>query len=182
MVRAMADGTRPTPLPLAPLQLPFRTGDSWLGAEYPPDLQVTHDTVSMVQHLPQGFAAAGPQCGLLIDEWNETVPMREEVTGLTFNYNAPNSAPPQAILLAVTPHETGSWNWDDLVDSVLDTFRRAKLRAVEPDTIGDIGGIGTLLPAVVAEFSTGAASVSLDYSMVLSEIRIPVLAMAAERE
>jgi hypothetical protein len=182
MVRAMADATRPTPLPLAPLQLPFRAGDSWLGADFPPDLQVMHDTVSMVQHLPQGFAAAGPQCGLLIDEWNETVPMREEVTGLTFNYNAPNSAPPQAILLAVTPHETGSWNWDDLVDSVLDTFRRAKLRAVEPDTIGDIGGIGTLLPAVVAEFSTGAASVSLDYSMVLSEIRIPVLAMAAERE
>jgi hypothetical protein len=110
------------------------------------------------------------------------VPTREEVTGLAFNYNAPNSAPPQAILLAVTPHETGSWNWDDLVDSVLDTFRRAKLRAVEPDTIGDIGGIGTLLPAVVAEFSTGAASVSLDYSMVLAEIRMPVLAMASGRE
>jgi hypothetical protein len=177
LMRAMADATRPTPLPLAALQLPVRAGDSWLGAEYPQSMQVLHDTVSMVQHLPQGFLAAGPQCGLLIDEWNESVPTREEVTGIAFNYNAPNSAPPQTILLAVTPQETGRWSFDDLVDSVLDTFRRAKLRAVEPDSIGDLAGIGTLLPAVVAEFSTGAAGVSLDYSMVLAEIRDPVLRM-----
>ncbi len=181
MVRAMAEASRSDPLSLAAIQLPFRTGDSWLGAEFPATMQVTHDTVSMAQHLPQGFTAAGPQCGLIIDEWVESVPTREEVTGITFNYNAPNSAPPQAILLAVTPHETGSWDWDDLVESVLDTFRRAKLRAVEPDSIGNQAGIGTLLPAVVAEFSTSAASVSLDYSMVLAEIRMPVLAMAANR-
>ena len=107
------------------------------------------------------------------------MPSREEVTGLCFNFNAPNSAPPQALLLAVTPNETGSWSWDDLVDSVLDTFRRAKLRAVEPDAIGDLPGIGTLLPAVVAEFSTSAASVSLDYSMTLAEIRAQVVALMA---
>ena len=65
------------------------------------------------------------------------------------------------------------------MDCVLDTFRRARLRAVEPDAIGELSGIGTLLPAVVAEFSTSAASVSLDYSMVLTEISIPVLAKAA---
>jgi predicted nucleic acid-binding Zn-ribbon protein len=179
MVRAMADATRDAPLEIAPLQFPFRSGDSWLGAEYPPTLEVVHDTVSIVQHLPQGFAAAGAQCGLLVDEWTESVPLREEVTGLCFNFNAPNSAPPQAVLLAVSPRETGSWSWDDLVDSVLDTFRRARLRAIEPDVIGDMAGIGTLLPAVVAEFGTSAASVSLDYAMVMDEIRIPVLAMRA---
>lgn len=177
MVRAMADAARATPLTLDVLQLPVRAGDAWLGAEFPPTMTVLHDTVSMVQHLPQGFAAAGDQCGLLIDEWTESVPAREEVTGVAFNYDAPNSAPPQAVLLAITPHETGHWAWDDLVDTVLDTFRRAKLRAVEPDMLGDAPGIGTLLPAVVAEFSTSAASVSLDYAMVMSEIRLPVLAM-----
>ncbi|MCP3994204.1 MAG: hypothetical protein GY722_03940 [bacterium] len=171
MLRAMADANRDDPLPLAPLQLPFRIGDSWLATEYPSDMEVVHDTVSIVQHLPQGFDAALPQCGLLIDDWTESVPSREEVTGLCFNFNAPNSAPPQALLLAVTPHETGSWSWDDLVDSVLDTFRRAKLRAVEPDAIGSLPGIGTLLPAVVAEFSTSAASVSLDYALMVAEIK-----------
>lgn len=178
MVRAMADVSRAVPLRLSAIQLPFRTGDSWLGAEYPSTMQVLHDTVSIVQHLPQGFTPAAPQCGLILDEWSESVPTREEVTGLTFNFNAPNSAPPQAVLLAVTPNETGSWSWDDLVDTVLDTFRRAKLRAVEPDSLGELSGIGTLLPAVVAEFSTSAASVSLDYSMMMTEIRLPVLAMA----
>lgn len=179
MLRAMADAHRDDPLPLAPIQLPFRTNDSWLGTEYPPDMEVVHDTVSIVRHLPQDFDAAQPQCGLLLDDWTEFVPLREEVTGLCFNFNAPNSAPPQALLLAVTPRETGSWSWDDLVDSVLDTFRRARLRAVEPDAIGNLPGIGTLLPAVVAEFSTSAASVSLDYSLMVAEISASVLSMMA---
>jgi hypothetical protein len=141
-------------------------------------MQVVHDTISIVQHLPQGFEPAAAQCGLLIDEWVESIPNRTEVTGIAFNFNAPNSAPPQSLLLAVTPNETGSWEWDDLVDSVLDTFRRARLRAVEPDMLGDLAGIGTLLPAVVAEFGTSAASVSLDYSFVLTAIAEPVIAMA----
>jgi len=176
MVRIMADAVADTPLALSPIQLPFRASDSWLGVQYPPDTAILHDTVSMVQHLPQGFTAAGAQCGLLIDEWVESAPTRAEVTGIAFNFNAPNSAPPQALLLAVTPNETGSWQWDDLVDSVLDTFRRAKLRAVEPDQIGNLPGIGTLLPAVMAEFSTSRGSVSLDYSFNLSAIRDQVLA------
>ena len=59
--------------------------------------------------------------------------------------------------------------------TVLDTFRRARLRAVEPDRLGDLGGIGTLLPAVMAEFSTSRGSVSLDYSFVLSDVRAQAL-------
>jgi len=101
------------------------------------------------------------------------------VTGLTFNFDAPNSAPPQALLLAVTPEETGSWHWDDLVETIRDTFRRASLRAVEPDRIGGLAGIGTLLPAVVAEFSTSRASVSLDYSLVVKAVSDHVLAVKA---
>jgi hypothetical protein len=178
MVRAMAGAALAEELEMAPVQLPWRAGDSWLGAQYPPAMEVVHDTVSVVRHLPQGFpAAAGAQCGLLIDEWTERMPTREEVTGLTFNYNAPNSAPPQALLLAVTPHETGEWAWDDLVETVRDTFRRARARAVEPDAVENLGGIGVLLPAVLAEFSTSRGSVSLDYSWVLEAIRLPALQM-----
>lgn len=177
MVRAMADAALADPLELSPIQLPFRAGDSWLGVRYPTAMEVVHDTVSVVRHLPQGFAAAGDQCGLLVDEWGESIPTREEVTGITFNYNAPDSAPPQALLLAVTPRETGSWQWQDLVETVLDTFRRARLRAVEPEAVEEMGGIGVLLPAVLAEFSTSRGSVSLDYSFLEDAIRIPALAM-----
>jgi hypothetical protein len=177
MARTMADALRDVPLDFSPIQLPFRTGDRWLGAEYPPTTEVVHDTVSIVQHLPQGFVATSKQCGLLIDEWVESVPNRTEVTGLSFNFNAADTAPSQALLLAVTPNETGSWQWDDLVGTVLDTFRRARLRAVESDQIGDLPGIGTLLPAVIAEFGTSRGSVSLDYSFVLPAIRDSALTM-----
>ena len=109
------------------------------------------------------------------------MPGRREVTGIGFNYDAPNSAPPQALLLAVTPHETGSWAWDDLVETVRDTFRRARLRAIEPDQIGGLAGIGTLLPAVIAEFSTGRSSVSLDYSFTWATIREQAVALSTKR-
>ncbi|HEV2887933.1 MAG TPA: hypothetical protein VGX49_13550 [Jatrophihabitans sp.] len=171
MVRAMAEARLAAPLPMSPIQLPHRDGDSWLGVEFAEGTEVVHDTVAIVQHLPQGFDPTGPQSGLLVDEWGESIPNRSEVTGLTFNYDAPNSEPPQALLLAVTPEETGSWSWEDLVETVRDTFRRARLRAVEPDHLGAMAGIGTLLPAVIAEFSTGRASVSLDYSLVWTAIR-----------
>jgi hypothetical protein len=179
VARMMGEAAIPTPWPLAPLQLPFASGDHWLGVEFPDGVELLHDTVSVVQYLPQGFDATGLQSGLLIDEWVESIPNRTEVTGLTFNFNAPNTAPPQALLLAVTPDETGSWKWNDLVETVRDTFHRAQLRAVEPDRIGEISTVGTLLPAVIAEFSTSRASVSLDYTLTLAEIRGPAMAMMA---
>jgi hypothetical protein len=134
----------------------------------------------MVQCLPQGFSPAGSQCGLLIDEWTEALPKKEEVTGITFNYDAPNSAPPSAILLAITPEETGSWQWDNLVASVLDTFERAKLRAVEPDMIDHLGGIAALLPATIAEFTTGQSTIGLDYArnVALAQQKLTTLASA----
>jgi len=61
---------------------------------------------------------------------------------------------------------------------VLDTFRRAKLRAVEPDQLGTLPGIGTLLPAVIAEFSASRGSVSLDYSLNIAAVRDQVLAQS----
>ena len=65
MARAMADAVRDEPLLLSAIQLPVRDGDSWLGAQYPDTMQVLHDTISVVQHLPQGFDATAAQCGLL---------------------------------------------------------------------------------------------------------------------
>jgi hypothetical protein len=112
----------------------------------------------------QGFAPASAQCGFLIDEWTESLPNKEEVTGISFNYDAPNSAPPAAILLAITPIETGRWRWDNLVATVLDTFERAKLRAVEPDMIETLGRVEPLLPTTIAEFTTGKSTINLDYA------------------
>jgi hypothetical protein len=153
---------RSTP-PCLPLQLPYRANDTWLSIEFPEGTDITHDTIAMMQCLPQGFQPAGILSGLLVDEWTETLPQKEEVTGISFNYDQPNSAPPSAILLAVTPVITGNWKWDDLTGIILGTFERAKLRAVEPDMIDTMGGFSTLLPATISEFSTSGNGISLDY-------------------
>ena len=52
---------------------------------------------------------------MLLDDWTEEIPTASETTGISFRFNQPNAAPPQTLLLAVTPEETGSWDWDDLV-------------------------------------------------------------------
>jgi hypothetical protein len=177
MVDLLAQSLDGVGISLSPVQLPHKTSDSWLAVQFPPSTTIEHDTISMVQHLPQGFNAATDQCGLLVDEWTEAIPNREEVTGISFNYNQPNSTPPQALLLAVTPEETGHWNWDHLVNSVLDTFKRAKQRAVEPDQLDAQGVITGLFPALVSEFSTSRNNISLDYRLNIASVYKEIAAL-----
>ena len=160
-------------LSLLPIQLPYRDNDSWLAVEFPAadplhpnqPFNIEHDTLSVTIHGDAAFIPAGAQCGLLIDDWTEVIPTRNETTGITFNYDQPNVAPPQALLLAVTPVEKGHWTWDDLVGILNDTLLRAKLRAVEPqllDTLDKVE-VGVLLPAILADFSQYDLGVALDY-------------------
>ena len=109
------------------------------------------------------------QRGLLLDEWTEEIPTASENTGISFRFNQPNAVPPQTLLLAVTPEETGSWNWDDLVGTLNDTLARAKRRAVEPAQLEKDGLVwNALAPALVSEFSTlDTADVSLDLMRML---------------
>jgi hypothetical protein len=165
LIRMLNDTFNSNLFRLDPMQIPYRSNSSWLAVEYPSDTTIDHDTISLISYNPQGFTPSKDQCGLLIDEWPEVIPNKDEVTGISFNYNQPNSVPPQALLLAVTPEETGNWKWDDLVETILDTFDRAKRRAVEPDLLDQQIGISTLLPALLSEFSTAKSSISLDYSL-----------------
>lgn len=160
-------------LSLLPIQLPYRANDSWLAVEFPPvdplhpdqPFNIEHDTLSVTIHGDAAFVPASAQCGLLIDDWTEVIPTKNETTGIAFNYDQPNVVPPQALLLAVTPQEKGHWTWDDLIGILNDTLLRAKLRAVEPqllDTL-DNAQVGVLLPAILADFSQYDLNVALDY-------------------
>jgi hypothetical protein len=182
MVRLINDALNAAPLAAEPVQLPFRTGDTWLAVDYPAGTRIDHDTLSFTLMAPQGFQPAAAQCGLLIDQWTEAIPNAEEVTGITFNYDNPNSMPPQTVLLAVAPQLTGHWQWDHLVEGVLDTIARARQRAVEPDQIDASGVMTTLLPAVVSEFSTTASGLSLDYARNIAMVSERVSALLASRE
>jgi hypothetical protein len=99
------------------------------------------------------------QCGILIDEWTELVPDKQETTGIAFHYDQPNAMPPQALLLAVTPEIKGNWTWQDLMDILNDTLDRAKTRAVEPDQI-DNSAYAQFLPALLTAFSSSPVTIS----------------------
>ena len=152
--------------------------DNWLAVEFPEGTTIVHDTIATLQCLPQNFTPAGAQCGFLVDEWTETLPQKEEVTGITFNYDTPNSAAANAVLLAVTPVETGHWSWDNLIGTVLDTFERAKLRVVEPDMIDTLTRVTPLLPATIAEFTTGKSTINLDYARNLASVNAATLELS----
>ncbi|MET0242955.1 MAG: hypothetical protein ABW174_05790, partial [Flavitalea sp.] len=120
---------------LQPVQLPFASGDYWLGIEYPENYQPKGDRVSVMLVNPKLLTKQTWNTGLVLDEWIEIIPVKEETSGIVFNYNQPNATPPQSILLAVTPSVTNKWEWDDLVHTVIDTVELGKIRAVEPDHI-----------------------------------------------
>jgi hypothetical protein len=160
-------------LELKPIQLPYRANDSWLAVEFPSEYEpgvpfnIIHDTLSLTVHAAPACFTDTLQSGLLIDDWTETIPVKEEITGITFNYNQPNAMAPQCLLLAVPSQETGHWSWDELVGILNDTLLRAKLRAVEPDMLDKVNKpeLGVLLPAVLANFSDTDLDLALDYRM-----------------
>jgi len=174
MVLMLSEAFNGSAAACSPMQLPYRVGDTWLGTEFPENTEIVHDTIAIVQCLPQGFTPAGAQAGLLVDEWMEMLPRRDEVTGIAFNYDQPNSVPPAAVLLAIAPAITGKWHWDDLAATVLDTMERAKLRAMEPDMIENLTGFSLLIPSTLAEFSTGRNTISLDYLLNVEAVAMSV--------
>lgn len=170
-VRMLADALADTPVAMRPVQLPYRARDSWLATVFPATdpldptrpFGISRDTLSVAAH---GVVAFQPvrQRGLLLDEWTEEIPVDTADTGIAFRYNQPDAAPPQALLLAVTPEETGAWQWNALVGTLTDTLARARRRAVEPAQLEREGLVwNALAPATVSEFSTlASADVSLD--------------------
>jgi hypothetical protein len=130
--------------------------------------------LSIVRELPEGHGMAGAQAGLLIDEWSEVIPNRFETTGIAANYDQPNTEAPQCVLVAVSPTIKGHWEWNDLIDTLIDTFDRAKRRAVEPDFLRTTP-YAQLLPAVLSTFTSfpfGTISTNLaaqPASMVVTE-------------
>ncbi|MCP4998658.1 MAG: hypothetical protein GY933_07810 [Hyphomicrobiales bacterium] len=152
LVRDWGDWLRHGADALTPVQLPRIAGDPWIGHGWTAGHEMTERLAIML--VGGDGRAAGAKAGLVLDSFSETVPAETEITGLSFHYDRPNAEAPQAILLAVPPDLDKGWSWDALRGTVLDTFDRARLRAVEPDHL-----VGTayfqVMPANLVSFSQG---------------------------
>ncbi|MDZ4701898.1 MAG: hypothetical protein SH809_19460 [Rhodothermales bacterium] len=151
-------------LTLTPLQLPYRADDRWVALPFPDDYDFVGDRLLYTAHFSVDFDRNAAQCGLLVDEWTEVVPAKEETTGLTFHYDRPNSEPPQTILLALSPAFNGGWTWNDLVDSIRETMDEARLRAVEPAQV-DESAYAAFLPAAIMASTRHPITIMLNLAM-----------------
>jgi hypothetical protein len=168
-----------------PVQLPPRFNDSgdyddqWVGVEFDAPYAPYADKLSLIVVRGANYQPEQPQVGLVIDEWAEVVPERQQTTGVTFHYDQPNSEPPQTMLLAVSPRigVPGSrWDLKTLLEVVNETLDLAKKRAIEPDTLAHTH-LAMLLPAFVAPTAAMATTNTLPFrrvnsSMLFSETRL----------
>jgi hypothetical protein len=149
---------------LEALQLPADNGVGWLGLDLPPGDPPDSERLLYTAALPTGFDPATPLCGLLLDEWNEVIPAGTAETGLTFHYDRPNSEAPQAMLLVTPSQFRGGWRWHDLVDALNETLQLAKLRALEPDHIGQLT-YALFLPATMMTTQIELLTIAVDLGL-----------------
>jgi hypothetical protein len=150
---------------LVPAQLPFVKDDHWLGMEFAADAVIDQDRLLYTAHYADDPPPTQHQrCGLLLDEWTEVIPAERETTALAADLHRPDSEPPQAMLLAVPPTRTGTWNTDDLVAAITETFELARLRAVEPHHLDDTA-YAQLLPATVLSATRQPITISTDLAV-----------------
>jgi hypothetical protein len=155
-------GTEPD---LSPIQLPFRAGEGWLALEFDPGQKLEAERLLYTAHYPVEPDAGAATCGLLIDEWTEVLPTRDETAGLAFQYDRPGSEPPQAWLLVTPQRIGGGWEWTDLVGALEDTLDLAKLRAVEPTQV-DSTAYARFLPATASAVTLHGLSIAANFSRV----------------
>jgi hypothetical protein len=146
----------------AAAQYPDTENEIWVGME---GQQPKHGTQSVVVYAPLSVPGSLPQLngilsGLLLDEWNEIIPNKEETTAVAYHYDAPSTNAPQAILLAVPSQPNQTWTLADLEAVILETIDLVKLRAVDPDILAS-SPIFNFLPALY--FAQNNTDLSVDF-------------------
>jgi hypothetical protein len=148
-------------LNLSVVQLPFQSDDRWVGLPSPDGKAPAAGKLSLVVQLPAALNPALPLTGLLVDEWVEIVPSRSETTAITFQYNPPDTAAPQSVLLAVPPVPGQTWTVDSLHRVLVETLDLAKLRAIDTEALGEMA---QYLPALFFAFNAKDDVVSTDFA------------------
>jgi hypothetical protein len=148
-------------LNLRVVQLPFQDNDRWVGLPLAGDQPLSSSRFSLVIQSAQSLDVTRPLAGLLIDEWVEVVPNASETTAMVFQFDRPDAAPPQSLLLAVPPDPEAGWTLHNLQQVLLETLDLARLRLVDPPAL-DL--IGHYLPAAYFAVNAARETVSTDFA------------------
>lgn len=159
---------------LKPLQFPYQANDRWLAMTFRNDdasnidsehekqfENLSGDKLLYTAHFSNGLDVTKPVCGIVIDEWVEVIPSKEETTGITFHYDQPNSEPPQTMLLMVSPDFSENWQWENIIESMEETLGMAKKRAVEPAMVEN-SNYAQFLPSTLSTVTQHPTTISLN--------------------
>ncbi|MDH5731025.1 MAG: helix-hairpin-helix domain-containing protein, partial [Gammaproteobacteria bacterium] len=134
-------------------QLPYDESSQWLGLDdderdspINADIDTDRGALSIVAAVGgdsplSGQAETTRFAGLVMDQWDELIPYNKVDTGVSFHYDAPNNQAPQCLLLAVPSQRNETpqrWQIAELVEIINDTIDLAKIRAVDPDAMGEV--------------------------------------------
>ena len=142
-------------------QLPYQENDRWVGLPLKAGQPLSLSRFSLVIQSAGTLDVKKPLAGLLIDEWVEVMPNARETTGMVFQYDQPDAAPPQCILLAVPPDLDKAWDLWSLQQVLLETLDLGRIRAVDPETLDEVGHY---LPALYFAVNTEHDTVSTDFA------------------
>ncbi|MCU1265913.1 MAG: uncharacterized protein JWM21_2231 [Acidobacteria bacterium] len=144
-------------------QLPYVEEDRWVGLPLKAGQSMPGGKFSLVVQSAAAIDVRLQLAGLLIDEWVEVVPNATETTGIALQYDQPNAAPPQTILVAVPPEVGVPWTVWSLQQVLLETLDLARIRAVDPDALDEVGHY---LPALYFASNTSNDTVSTDFTRI----------------
>lgn len=150
-------------LKLTVAQLPHSPTDRWIGLPLKSGQNMPSGKVSLVVQSPANVDARQKLAGVLIDEWVEVVPNTTEITGLALQFDQPNAAPPQTILIAVPPQLETPWTTWSLQQVLLETLDLARVRAVDSEALDEVGHY---LPALYFAFNALGETVSTDFTKI----------------
>jgi|APLak6261663543_1056040.scaffolds.fasta_scaffold00221_6 hypothetical protein len=150
-------------LKLTIAQLPYGENDRWVGLPLKAGQSLSGGKLSITIQSSAAVDVHRPLAGLLIDEWVEVVPNSTETTGIALQYDQPNAAPPQTVLVAVPPEIESPWTVWSLQKVLLETLDLARVRAVDPDALGEVGHY---LPALYFAYNTAGDAVSTDFTTI----------------
>jgi hypothetical protein len=150
-------------LNLSVAQLPFVTKDRWVGLPLKAGQNMPAGKLSLVVQCDSKINVNQQLAGLLIDDWVEVVPSATEITGIALQYDQPNAAPPQTILLAVPPQIGMQWTIRSLQQVLLETLDLARIRAVDSDALNEVNHY---LPATYFACNVNGDTVATDFTKI----------------
>ncbi|GEM_PF-1867451 len=149
---------------IKPVQVPYGISgeDRWMALSVADPANLKEGVVAIGADLYNGYYMDTniTYAGIVIDEWTDIIPNREETTGISFHHNQPNAKAPQCLILGLTPQITGSWRWNDIVDMLNETFELAKARGLSYEQISGTA-LGQILPLNNMPVATNGNAIAL---------------------